>query len=349
MQIRPGMNISLTSLTRRYENADGTVEQRTYRAGDPEFDAYVAEQKQKREAARNSLPRNFLLDAVGKDGTSAVFLGQKLHQSFVQYYDGALDQKGLESAIGDVVSNLRSAYVEKGFDEKEFMPKLLQDVYVRAMTDNIGAVDERSLKDARELAAYYNGDDRNSKDFIYYDAKYYYQSEEMKDTIIDIMNKIAQQYDVSDVDFPKDYAAHNKLLKSIYGSYNTVSNNTLRQEFMIGNMLDESMVPPKGFRFFYKGNESGRNNYKGIPSSDGTLESAFDGILHVQYGDWSYVGRIPVRQDATRFPVSVNMYDYVSKKRTDIPKEIVPMMKNWDFFTVIQSGRYCDSHPRKLP
>ncbi|MDE7244742.1 MAG: hypothetical protein K2O18_12320 [Oscillospiraceae bacterium] len=56
------------------------------------------------------------------------------------------------------------------------------------------------------MTAYYNGDGRNSKDFIYYDAKYYYQSEEMKDTILEIMQKISRQYDVPDVEFREGFA-----------------------------------------------------------------------------------------------------------------------------------------------
>ena len=113
-------------------------------------------------------------------------------------------------------------------------------------------------------------------------------------------------------------------------------------------MIDETMVPPKGFKFFYKGNDSGTNNYKGIPSSDGAPESTFDGILHVWYGDWSYVGRVPVRKDPTRFPISVNMYDAVAQKRADIPSDIVPMLKNFDFYTFFLSDQYEKTHPRQF-
>ena len=347
MEIRPGINLWLSSITRSYKSADGTVQQKTYRAGDPEFDTYVAEERRKREEAEAALPKHFMLDAVGEDGTSASCMGNNLSKAFVQYYNGTLDQKGIESAIQDVVSNLRGAYVKKGFDEKEFMPKLLKDVYDYAKWFNIYGAQVKSSVEARKMAAYYNGDDRNSKDFIYYDSDLYYQSEEMKGTILEIMQRTAQKYGFPDVDFPEGYPDGNKR-KSIYSSYNTCIFEHARNDFRVGNMLDETMAPPKGFRFFYKGNASGVNNYRGLPSSDGTPESDFDGVLHIQYGDWSFVGRVPVRQNPTQFPISVNMYDFVSKSRNDIPKEIIPAMKNFDFFAQTVSGIYCKSHPRNF-
>ena len=347
MEIRPGINLWLSSITRSYKNADGTVQQKTYRAGDPEFDTYVAEEQRKREEAKAALPKHFMFDAVGEDGTSASKMGYNLSQAFTQYYCGTLDEKGIEYAIQDVVANLRGAYVKKGFDEEEFMPKLLKDVHDLLKSSNIYGASAKSGIEARKMAAYYNGDDRNSKDFIYYDADLYYQSEEMKGTILEIMQRTAQKYGFSDIEFPEGYA-DGDIRKGIYSSYNTIIFERARGDFRVGNMIDETMAPPKGFRFFYKGNASGINNYRGLPSSDGTPESTFDGVLHIQYGDWSYVGRVPVRQNPTQFPISVNMYDFVSRNRNDIPKEIIPAMKNFDFFAETVSGIYCKSHPRKF-
>ena len=114
MEIRPGINLWLSSITWNYQNADGTIQQKTYRAGDPEFDTYVAEERRKREKAKSAV-------------------------------------------------------------------------------------------DARKMAAYYNGDDRNSKDFIYYDTDLYYQSEEMKGTILEMIQRTGKKYGFPDVDFPEGY------------------------------------------------------------------------------------------------------------------------------------------------
>ena len=78
MEIRPGINLWLSSITKSYQNADGTIQQKTYRAGDPEFDTYVAEERRKREEAESALPKHFMFDAVGEDGTSASRMGDNL-------------------------------------------------------------------------------------------------------------------------------------------------------------------------------------------------------------------------------------------------------------------------------
>ncbi|MDE7261322.1 MAG: hypothetical protein K2N78_04560 [Oscillospiraceae bacterium] len=354
MQIN-GINLSLASITRIYQNNDGTVQKKTFHTDDPDFDAYVAERNEVLKEWKekfstedpDGIPKNFLMSGISSDGTSGSRVSEKISKVFKQYYAGGADEKEIETTLRDIVADFRTSYVNQGFDPDTFMPRLLEDVYVSARLYNISSVDLKSHIEGRTLAARYNGSNVNSRDFIYYDAKYYYQSEAMKDTTIEIMQKIAREYGVSNAEFPREYE-DGDIRKGIYGSYNTIANEYLRHEFMVGNMVDETMAPPKDFGFFYKGNDSGTNNYQGIPSTHGVPGSTFDGILHVWYGDWSYTGRVPVRQDATQFPISINMYDTIAENRSDIPEEIVPMLKNFDFFTVYLSGRYTDAHPRKF-
>ncbi|MDE7221594.1 MAG: hypothetical protein K2O45_18615 [Oscillospiraceae bacterium] len=342
MRLNKPEGIKLTGIGKTVQTPDGEARQVFYREGDPEFEAYIAELEEV------VLPRNFMSFGVGKDGTSGPQMARRISSTFDQYYAGTADEKTIEGVLSDVVENLRSAYVERGFDPDEFMPKLLRDVYDVARLDNIHGAGNQSWKDSRQLAALYNGSDRNSNDVIYYDAKYYYQSEEMKTTLQEITRRIGRRYGVSQLDLPTSYPA-GSIQQGLYSSYNTIINDNARNSTLNGNMVDETMVPPEGFRFFYKGNDAGMNRYPSSLPSDGTPESTFDGILHVWYGDWSYTGRVPVRQDPTRFPISVNMYDTVAGSGAKIPSQIVSALKNFDFFTMIQSGRYTPSHPRNLP
>lgn len=347
-QMKPkteGITVKLSSVTQRVQTPDGGVQKVTYRQDEPEFDAYVAK-KEALYPSELTVPVNFMFNGVGKDGITGPQLSQKIHAAFMQYYAGTADEKALEGVMSDVVENLKSSYVDEGFDSNEFMTQLLIDVHNAANLANIYAAGNQSWKDSRALSALYNGSDRNSKDVIYYDAKYYYQSEEMKTTLQEITQRIARRQGIFQLELPKEYPSTGSQ-RSIYASYNTMINYDARNNLLVGNMLDENMVPPEGFRFFYKGNEAGMNRYPSNLPSDGTPESAFDGILHVWYGDWSYTGRVPVRQDATRFPVSVNMYDTIASSGVDIPDAIVSALKNFDFFTVVQSGNYFSSHPRR--
>lgn len=342
-----GIRVQLTSIMKKVQPSkeDGsTAEYKIYSQGDPVFDTYAAERS--KSWTEPHLPKNFLAGrTAGADGATPMQLSLQIEETFSQYYEGTADEQTLESTLSYVVGNLKSAYEDMGFAPEEFMPQLLRNVYDDARLETVRAASIQSWKDSRALAAQYNGSNRNSRDDIYYDAKYYYQSEELKGTVQTIMRKIGREHGVFQLDLPMDYP-DGSVQKGIYSSYNTIINENTRSNKLIGNMLDEKMVPPKDFRFFYKGNEAGMNRYSPSLPSDGTPESAFDGILHVWYGDWSFTGRVPVRQDATRFPVSVNMYELISSKDEAIPDEIVPMLKNFDFFTMIQSGNYFPSHPR---
>lgn len=342
-----GVLLQLSALTKTVTNPDGTTERVTYHRGDPVFDEYETAWLKRFEP---SLPRNFMIDGTGKSGASGWKQCVKVSDAFSKYYAGVTGEKELEGALSEIVADFRSAYADQGFDPDEFMPDLLLDVYNVARSSSIRQAYEQGWRDSRPLAAQYNGSDRNTKDTIYYDAKYYYQTEEMKDTLQEITHRIGRRYGVSDLELPTDYA-DGSLMKEMYSSYNAYVNTEARSYFVCnGNMLDENMVPPKGFKFFYKGNDSCANIYPDSLPPDGSPGPATDdGVLHIWYGDWSFVGRVPVRQDATRYPASVNMFDVVSKRGGYIPDEIVAILKNFDFFSAIQGGPYLKSHPRKLP
>lgn len=174
-----------------------------------------------------------------------------------------------------------------------------------------------------------------------------FDAEEFMPQLLEDVYDAAWRCNVSGDGLRLSNEASGKLCKHIYSSYNTYVNFCARTTSYNGNMIDEDMVPPKGFRFFYKGNDSGMNRYPSDLVSDGTPESEFDGILHMWYNDWAFVGRVPVRMDGTRFPTHVNMYDAVRTTARDIPDMVVPFLKNFDLFSSIQCGRYLSTHPAK--
>ena len=342
-----GITLGVKEFTRTVTTPDGKKERVTYHEGDPEFDAYVETQRKQLEPA---LPINFASFGQGKSGAYGWQLKGQIRDKFDQYYAGEADMKDLERTISDVVSDLRSNYADQGFDPDEFMEDLLLDVYDVARMDAITGAYHQGWLDSRPLAAQYNGHNGNTRDTIYYDAKYYYQSEEMKAALPEMFERIGRQFGVSDLEIPTEYP-DGSLLAEMYTSYNTYVNWEARWTVSpVGNMLDEGMVPPKDFKFFYKGNNSCSNAYPStLPPEGSPGPDIDDGVLHVWYGDWSFVTRVPVRQNAKEYDAVVNMYDVISRHCRDIPEEIVPMLKNFDFFSSIQSGPYFKTHPRKLP
>lgn len=168
----------------------------------------------------------------------------------------------------------------------------------------------------------------------------------MKGTLQDIARKIGAKYGVTDLNLATDYP-DGDLRKGNYSSYNTTISDRMHNDCRIGNILDETMAPPKGFKFFYKANEGGSDPFvPQLPAARQEPYAAFDSFLSISYESWSFTGRVPVRMDATQFPSSVNMFDVVSKSSSiDVPREIGAFLKNFD---IVQSGRYMAFHPRKL-
>lgn len=342
-----GITLGVKEFTRTVTTPDGKKERVTYHEGDPEFDAYVETQRKQLEPA---LPIDFVSFGQGKSGAHGWQLKGQIRDKFDQYYAGEADMKDLERTISDVVSDLRSNYADQGFDPDEFMEDLLLDVYNVARTSVITGAYNQGWLDSRSLAAQYNGHDGNTKDTIYYDAKYYYQSEDMKAALPEMFQRIGQRFGVPDLEVPTKYP-DGSLLEKMYTSYNTYVNWNARNSFVCGgNMLDEGMVPPKDFKFFYKASDAYNSQPRcTLVSEDSPSPVPNNGVLHVWYGDWSLISRIPAQEDAEQFPRSVSMYDVVSKHCSDISEEIIPILKNFEFFSTTQKKAYLETHPRKLP
>jgi len=350
------MKIQLSSVTcpvRRSTSTTGESKVAIYHKGDPEFDVYEQRGADHQEKMRlmieqeNGLPKNFFF-GIGEGGHENSL---RVSDAFKEFYRGSLDEKALEGIISDSVSSLRSLYISKGYTAEEFMTQLIEDAYNTARLSNITGAGTASWYDGRPIAAEHNGHEENTADWIYYDAKYYYQSEEMKGTLQEMAKRLAVKFGVppAELELPTEYP-DGDIRKGIYSSYNTYLSDRARNVGGFGSMIDETMPPPEGLRFFYKANESGTDKLvPKLPAPQDEMEALFDGVLRVWYGDWSFIGRVPVRQNPSEFPTSVNMFDVVSNGSTSaVPKEITGFLHNMDFFTRMMTETYKKAHPRKI-
>lgn len=288
----------------------------------------------------NGIPKNFLIGGdVDLPHGNETQLEEQITNAYRNYYRGECDEESVRNTLSEVIESLRSNYVDLGFNEKEIMPHIIEDVYARARFDVIQQADLAGFSDSKKLVAQYNGHDRNTKDSIYYDSAYYFKSEAMKTSLLEQAKALGEKYGATNLNLPKDYEPTDP--RHIYSSYNTIVNNYAGVQWRIGNMIDDEMVPPENFRFFYKSGESGTNIYPGsLTESTGDGADMFDGVLHVWQDDWSFISRVPVRSNAIQNP-SINMFDVINKKSTSgIPKESINFLKNFDFFSSIQCGTY---------
>jgi hypothetical protein len=321
----------------------------TYHRGDPEFDrfehAHDDQYLRWKLTDERGLPKNFMVLSTGTS-SSGFDLGRQIWDIFEQFYRGQTDAAAIEQKITYVVEDLKTSYINKGFDPADFMQQLIENVYDSARMANISGASVGSWYDGREVIKQFVGPDEYFGYYVYYDAKYYYQSEAMKDTLQDISWKLAEKHGVTELNLPTSYS-DNDPRKWLYENYNTTINDRMRNDQHIGNFLVEDFAPPKDFRFFYRMNGGTGPYVPKLPAPVDEPEAAFDALLCVWSGDWSFMGRVPVRMDPTRYPVSVNAYELVSRSVRNIPPDIAAMLENMDFYAQNRGLEYERVHPRR--
>ncbi len=330
------------------EDAVASPTRVTYRRGDPEFDTFEHAYDNVRYQFTNEkgLPKNFL--GPGSLGTSipGFMFNQELDDMFEQYYRGQTDVSAVEKKMNDIVEDLKASYVEKGFNPDDFMPKLIEDVYNAARLGNVRGAGIGSWYDGREVLKQFMGPNEYTGYYVYYDAKYYYQSEDMKDTLQDIAWKLAEQHGVTELNLPTSYPDKDPR-KGMYENYNAAINDRMRSEQHIGNFLTEDFVPPKDFHFFYRMYGGVGPKVPPLPAPVNEPEAEFDSLLYVWCDNWSFMGRVPVRMDPTRYPVSVNAYELIRRSVSNIPPDIAAVLKNMDFYAQNRGQEYERAHPRQ--
>lgn len=104
-----------------------------------------------------------------------------------------------------------------------------------------------------------------SDDWVYYNSHYYYQCEETKELLQSVVWNMAEKWELPAIDTED---IEKNAIYTLDGGfdYNSGWNWLYRNQVGRGSMEDESVEPPKEFRFFYKQN-----------SFDGTLWVSLNG------------------------------------------------------------------------
>lgn len=364
LKVRPVPTLEKSYKTEKGEKkTDGTGKKNfdTYEPAVVMRDGVVLRSNLKGEYPKKEVkdPSNLPLNLVSSHTAD---LQRDITAVFEKYYTGKADKTTVQNTLTNAVEILRQKYVGEGYAEEDVMPQIIRDVYASARLEAVGMAYEASWMEGKSLAEKYGGGDVE-RGWMYYNADYYYRSEEMKDVLIGHMDSLAEKYNVSDLKLERDYPPDDPraTLSQSYNSY--ISEKAGRCGSHFGNMLNKDIVPPKGFQFFYI-SSGGANMYPGMhkgifseeevfemlrnipegypPAPMKSMDEINDGILDIRCGDWSFQGRVPVRSNGN--PVSLNMFDVVRKSTMAYPKDAVSFMRNWDFFTSAQSGVYFSSH-----
>lgn len=283
-------------------------------------------------------PVNFVFDVSDTD--LFVRLHNKLPVVFDEYMRGDIDKNSLLKTLDKAVSDLVEYYGNKGFDPADITQDILEDLYANCRIDMVRAADSASYVEGLKVAQAMGCTGFT----VYYNSDYYYKSEDLIDTVHDHFEALSIKYGCGPMELERDFPKGD-VRNTRYASYTAAVNASLRGTG--GNMLDETMVFPRGFKMLFDGNNKGLNKYppsmgEGIPGEP----SMFDSAVHIWYQGWNFSHRLPTRMDPTQYPVSVHLMDVIRSSGKDYPKELEALLDNFDFFATNVGKLYTDAHPR---
>ena len=105
----------------------------------------------------------------------------------------------------------------------------------------------------------------------------------MKDVLIGHMNSLAEKYNVSDLRLEWDYPPDDPRVTRYQSCNSYISEKAGRGGSLFGNMLNEDIVPPKGFQFFYI-SSGGANMYQGLHKGIFSEEEVFELLRNIPEG-----------------------------------------------------------------
>lgn len=178
---------------------------------------------------------------------------EKIKQKLKQYYlEQNVTKDELKDFFKDCCKDMRVILAQErkttGLNENDNTQIILDTYEMFRMANSVMA--RLGCDEEGKRVAWENGwKDRQDKDWVYYNADFYYESEELRDLFKEAAQEIADEWECGEVDTSKrdtDYLA------SYSSSFNEVWQNGSEYGTRICSMLDLSKEPPEDFYLFFR-------------------------------------------------------------------------------------------------
>lgn len=265
------------------------------------------------------------------------------------YYKGNATKEDVKLSVGKAMDDIFNFLVDQHYttsNDKENKVKVLKETWDEFRRVAVAAATAVSYQEGKKMASQIG--EPNDKYWLYYNSDYQYMSEDIKATVLECVQGMSKEMGV-DIDFPTTYGDRTDI-GSHYESYNIAWATRAKNEVKCGAMLDTTVNPPKGFKFFFKESMYTRQE------QDAMLEKQkqtipdyglkpyenefYDGFLQISWGDYSVNGHVPFRynmNDCNGF----NMYA-LAESFGKVPdnEDVKSFMKNFDFHLRAFYGMY---------
>lgn len=177
-----------------------------------------------------------------------------IYNRMKDYYAGKMSDGELKQYFNDCCADMRIYRAQKhqssGNEDADNM-QIVSQIYEIFAKQNVRAASNANYEEGAAVNASY-GDEYIGNNWAYYNAKYYYQCEDVKKFLGDTANEVAEKWGIGTVDTQKIEENSKYTLDGRF-DFNSVWNFHYRNQSGNASIADEGTQPPKDLRFFYKG------------------------------------------------------------------------------------------------
>lgn len=219
----------------------------------------------------------------------------EIKEVFEKYHAGNGTFQDIIDKFDEIVEKIQAFDMEQGImteDDPAHYGKIVSDVYRTFQIDSVSTAFVASRAEGQKLADQYG--EVGDRTFLYYDSKYYYAVENIKDAVLRHANGMVDQ-----VGAVLNTKKPDSIKTDIYESYNSYWQNYAAVQKGIGDILDIHQEPPEGFTLLYKEDRYSGEEIRGMSQKiSGTDRHwLFHGILKVSYGAWNAEGLTDLQMD----------------------------------------------------
>ena len=249
-----------------------------------------------------------------------------------KFYEGKISEEEVEEYFRLCCTSMRiyrtQQHQTSGKNEEDNR-QIVSEIYDIFAKENMRAARNANYYEGEKINASYGG---WSDDWVYYNADYYYKCEETRDKLRQIAEKVAAKWEVSSFD-ALEVEKNSKYTMDGGLDFNSGWNFDFRNQIGRGSIAKESVVPPKGFKMFYKESVPHAVKGEGVDSI---------GALEVSIGNSNYKRKFEFRTLRTGLEGQIYSIDelikgYLSEK--DNKPDFIEFLSNFSVFTRWYSSR----------
>lgn len=213
------------------------------------------------------MPKSVFGDQFGYD------MQKDIGACMTDFYAGRISGDEVQDFFNKCCSSMRSYRTQErqttGTDQADNR-KIVGQVYEVFAKENQRAACRANYAEGEALDGTYGGVQNG---WAYYNADYYYKCVDGNQMLRGMLNEIVNNWELPSID-PDEIEANSTFTLDGGFDFNSGWNFQFRNQAGRASMADESVEPPKDFRFFFKGNYDVDKGYSG---DTGYVSVSFDG------------------------------------------------------------------------